>query len=62
MRLESIATIEQVAAPDDFHVIILGAGVSGICMGKKLQDLGIRWQIVFINNLNNEMLVQVHHT
>jgi len=36
----------KVAAPDDFHVIILGAGVSGICMGKKLNDLGLRYTIL----------------
>ena len=32
----------EINAPEDFQVLILGAGVSGICMGKKLNDLGIR--------------------
>jgi len=36
----------KVVAPDDFRVIIFGAGVSGICMGKKLNDLGIRYTIL----------------
>jgi len=36
----------KVIAPDDFRVIILGAGVSGICMGKKLNDLGLRYTII----------------
>ena len=38
----------QVIAPDDFQVLILGAGVSGICMGKKLNNLGIRFQRINI--------------
>ena len=28
--------------PSDFHVVIAGAGVSGICMGKKLKEMGIK--------------------
>ena len=33
--------------PDNFHVVIVGAGVSGICMAKKLKDLGIRFALLF---------------
>ena len=32
----------QIDVPSDFHVVIVGAGVSGICMGKRLGELGIR--------------------
>jgi len=32
--------------PSDYHVVIIGAGVSGICMGKKLNDLGIKFTIL----------------
>ena len=27
---------------DDFNVIIVGSGIGGICLGKKLRDLGVR--------------------
>ena len=27
---------------EDFNVIIVGSGIGGICLGKKLVDLGIR--------------------
>ena len=38
----------QVAArvPDDFHVIVIGAGVSGVCIGKKLAERGLRFTIL----------------
>ena len=32
----------HVRAPPHFHVIVIGAGVSGICAGRKLKSLGIR--------------------
>lgn len=32
--------------PSDFHVVIVGAGVSGICMGKKLKEMGIKFTIL----------------
>ena len=32
----------QVQTPEDFHVILVGGGISGICMGKKLNDIGIK--------------------
>ena len=32
--------------PKDFSVCIIGAGVSGICMGKKLNDVGINYIIL----------------
>ena len=31
----------------NFHVVIVGAGVSGICMAKKLKDLGIRFVLLY---------------
>jgi len=37
---------DQVESPKDFQVIIVGAGVAGIAMGKKLNDLGIRYVIL----------------
>ena len=38
----------QVAArvPDDFHVIVIGAGVSGVCIGKKLAERGLKFTIL----------------
>jgi len=44
--LQKLWRTVKVVAPDDFHVVILGAGVSGICMGKKLNDLGIKYTIL----------------
>ena len=32
----------KIAPPSDFHVVVIGAGVSGICVGRKLKSLGIR--------------------
>ena len=32
----------QVRAPPDFHVVVIGAGVSGLCVGRKLASLGVR--------------------
>ena len=29
--------------PQGFHVIVVGAGPGGIAMGKRLNDMGIRW-------------------
>jgi len=43
MKLRKPAKLK---APEDFHVVILGAGVSGICMGKKLRDLGLKYTIL----------------
>jgi len=36
---------EKVRAPESFQVLIVGSGVSGICMGKKLNDIGIKYTI-----------------
>lgn len=36
----------RVKAPDDFNVCIIGAGISGICMGKRLNDAGLRYVIL----------------
>jgi len=36
----------KVVAPNDFKVVIIGSGVSGICMGKKLNDIGIKYTIL----------------
>ena len=33
-------------APPDFHVVVIGAGVSGICVGRKLKSLGLRFTIL----------------
>ena len=37
-----ITQTAHVRAPPHFHVIVIGAGVSGICAGRKLKSLGIR--------------------
>jgi len=37
---------KKIEVPSDFHVIIVGSGVSGVCMGKKLKDLGIQFTIL----------------
>jgi len=37
---------EKVDTPEDFHVILVGSGISGICMGKKLNDMGIKYTII----------------
>lgn len=34
------------SAPPDFHVVVIGAGVSGICVGRKLKSLGLRFTIL----------------
>ena len=33
---------KKVNKRDDFNVIIVGSGIGGICLGKKLRDLGVR--------------------
>ena len=40
-------TWRKLVPPDlkDFHVVIIGAGVSGLCMGIKLRELGISFTI-----------------
>jgi len=39
-------TQTRLKPPQNFHVIIVGAGFSGICMGKKLGDLGVKYTIL----------------
>ena len=41
---------EPVASPDDFSVLIIGAGVSGLCAAINLQMLGINFQVVERNS------------
>eukprot|EP00092_Neocalanus_flemingeri_P002922 GFUD01003125.1.p1 GENE.GFUD01003125.1~~GFUD01003125.1.p1 ORF type:complete len:546 (-),score=125.57 GFUD01003125.1:62-1699(-) len=36
----------KIQTPENFHVLIVGAGVSGICMGKKLTDIGVKYTIL----------------
>jgi len=36
---------KKVTAPENFNVLIIGSGVSGICMGKKLNDVGVKYTI-----------------
>lgn len=51
--------------PANFHVVIVGAGVSGICMAKKLKDLGIRFVLLLsqlLSRLQSDFLVQVYHS
>ena len=40
--LHRITSPPPPSPPNDFHVIVMGAGVSGICMGKRLHEMGIR--------------------
>ena len=37
---------ETLKASDDFMVCIVGSGISGICMGKKLNDVGVKYVIL----------------
>jgi len=37
---------KKVNKRDDFNVIIVGSGIGGICLGKKLRDLGVRFTIL----------------
>ena len=47
--------VEKIVAPPDFKVLIIGSGVSGICMGKKLNDVGIKYTILEKSaNLGNQ--------
>tara|TARA_B100000700_G_scaffold246173_1_gene274964 strand:- start:10524 stop:12443 length:1920 start_codon:yes stop_codon:yes gene_type:complete len=41
---------EPIASPDDFSVLIIGAGVSGLCAAINLQMLGINFQVVERNS------------
>jgi len=41
---------ESVASPEDFSVLIIGAGVSGLCAAINLQMLGINFQVVERNS------------
>ena len=36
----------KLKTPENFHVVIIGAGVSGICMGKKLNDIGVKYTVL----------------
>ena len=36
----------KIKIPENFQVLIVGAGFSGICMGKKLSDLGVKYKIL----------------
>lgn len=40
------STINKVEAPEDFNVVIIGSGVAGICMGKKLNDIGVKYTVL----------------
>jgi len=44
--LSKLVRPQKVNLPEDFHVVIVGAGVSGICMGKKLNDIGVKYTIL----------------
>ena len=47
--------VEKIVAPTDFKVLIIGSGVSGICMGKKLNDVGLKYTILEKSaNLGNQ--------
>ena len=37
---------EKIPLPDDFHVVVIGAGVSGICSGVNLKAAGVRFTVV----------------
>jgi 4-hydroxyacetophenone monooxygenase len=38
--------VPESAVPDDFFVVVIGAGLSGLCMAIKLAATGIRFVIV----------------
>ena len=42
--------IEQALQQSDFHVVIVGAGMSGICAAAKLQKAGIRYTVLEKND------------
>ena len=39
---------------DDFNVIIVGSGIGGICLGKKLRDLGVRQVLTGWQDTDND--------
>ena len=43
---------------EDFSVIIVGSGIGGICLGKKLIDLGVR---SVLRLTGSDVLLQVHY-
>jgi len=44
--LSKLRGYEKVYAPENFKVVVVGAGVSGICIGKRLNDVGIKYTIL----------------
>lgn len=44
--ISKLRGVERISAPTDFSVLIIGSGVSGICMGKKLNDVGLKYTIL----------------
>lgn len=47
MLLHKLINIQRkIKTPENFQVVIVGAGVSGICMAKKLNDIGVKYTIL----------------
>ena len=47
---------------EDFSVIIVGSGIGGICLGKKLIDLGVRSVLRGqVRLTGSDVLLQVHY-
>ncbi len=46
LGVEALRSDDKVAVPDGFQVLIIGAGVSGLCAGASLQRAGIPFRIL----------------
>jgi len=44
--LSKLRGTEKIRTPENFQVVVIGAGVSGICIGKRLKDAGINFTIL----------------
>jgi len=45
-KLRELRGQKKIDVAEDFHVIIIGSGVSGICMGRKLNEIGVKYTIL----------------
>jgi 4-hydroxyacetophenone monooxygenase len=46
LGLRPMAVEQRLPVPDSFHVLVVGAGVSGLCVGYNLQQAGVPFTII----------------